>query len=1097
MKVHRSNRVERLLDALAEVIAEPPKDPFEPETIVVQSRAMATWLSMGLADRFGVWAGADFPFPRRFVHRVFDRVLDRSGSVEAFTGPGLLWAILAELPRHLDHASFGEVARFLADDPRGTSRFDLARRIAEAFDQYLVFRPDMILSWEAGGGDDWQARLWRAVSARLGGGHVAALARDLFSTLSSMPITDARVPGLPSRLCVFGISTLPPFHVDVLAALSRHLPVHLFVISPSRQYWADERVVSGMGSASAASDPIEALEDLDRVPPLLASLGTVGRDFQHVIEDRVHYHEDDRDLHVEPDTSSMLGRLQAGLLDFTPVASTSIADEDESVTVHACHSPMREVEALHDQLLHVLACDASLQPRDIVVMMSDVERYAPLVEAVFEREPNDPTFVPYTIADRTIRAQSPELEAFGRIVDLVGSRITASSVLDLVALEPIQRRFGISAEDVDTLTDWVRSSGIRWGIDAEHRKEHGQPKLDANTWQFGLRRLMLGYALPGRDREMFEGVLPYDEIEGQPAVLLGRFASLCGQLFELARTLEGPRGLRAWQSDLDALIDAMLDAPEGNTAGLDALRLALETLATEAELAGYEEPLPLHAVVSLLEDRIESDPPARGFMAGGVTFCAMLPMRSVPFAVVCLLGLSDGAFPRADRRVGFDLIAKHPRRGDRSRRSEDRYLFLEALLAARKRLLSFYVGQSIQDNSELPPSVVLAELVEELQRLHPNEDNGDAVRRRLVTHHPMQPFSPRYFRRDSDEGNRLFSFETGHREGAQALLGSPAEAERSPLLTEPLPEIVVPTAGLDLPLSTLLRFFRLPAAELLKRRLRVHLDDWARDHSDREPMEFTPLDEWKVGSAVLEHRLQDLGSDQSLALLRAAGVLPLGIPAEVRHETLAHVVDPIVTATRTLQVGEPLVRLDVDLRVGHTRLMGSLGERWPAGIISTQFARCSPKHLLAGWIRHLTLCVTAPRDQDLHTIIVARRNRDGASTVRFAPVADPHEHLEALVELYWQGQAEPLLLFPRSSLAFCRAFSQSRDAAAALSAASKEWNDRFTSERDDPHLRRLFGDDDPLAPNYSPFQAPLRSGDFPTLAISVFGPLLEHLEEST
>ena len=1092
MKVHRSNRVERLLDALVEVVAEPVPDPLQPECIVVQSGGMATWLSMQLSQRFGVFAGADFPFPRRFVHGVFEAVLDEPASgIEAFTGPRMLWTILAELEAHLEHPAFAEVARFVADDPRQTQRFDLARRIATVFDQYLIFRPDLVLGWEDGRDDHWQAQLWRAVSrrqsARGGCRHIAALARDLFATLSRPGFEPA---GLPSRVCVFGLSTLPPFYVDILAALGRHIQVHLFVISPSREYWAELR----SAKAAPSADPVETLEQLEHVPPLLASLGTVGRDFQYVLESQVDYDEDDRDLYVEPDDRTLLGALQANLLHLHPGPPAGPSGAEGSIAVHACHSPMREVEVLHDQILDRLAADPQLQPRDIVVMMSDVERYAPLVEAVFERDPNDPTFVPYCISDRPLRTQSPPLEAFFRVLDLIGSRVTASEVLDLLTLEPIQRRFGIGSEDVDTITGWVADSGIRWGIDAVHRKQHGQPKLEANTWQFGLHRMLLGYALDGRERETFAQVLPYDEIEGQQAVLLGSLAQLCDRLFTRVVDLERPRDLRQWQRDLSELAEALIDesAPGSD---LQPLRGVLELLCTEAEAAGFDQPLPLPALRSLLEERIEDDLPPRGFLAGGVTFCAMLPMRSVPFDVVCLLGLSDTAFPRSDRKVGFDLIAQQPRRADRSRRADDRYLFLEAVLAARRCLLAFYVGQSIQDNAELPPSVVLSELLEELARLAGAEDSVQWIRD-MVVRHPMQPFSPRYFRRSEGDDPRLFSFESGYCSGAAALLDNPTAQEHAPLLTRPLPELVTGTTSRELPLSTLIRFFRLPAAELLKRRLQVHLDDWSRDRSDREPMDLGPLDAWKVGDAILEHARQGIDPTRSLELLQAAGMLPLGTPARVKHEDIERIVDPIVATARALCDAPPRPRLDVDVRVGTTALVGTLAPRWPAGIIAPQFARCGAKHLLAAWIRHLALCAVAPEDQELRTIIVARADRGGgASVARFGPVSDSTDRLAELVELYWQGQREPLLLFPKASRTFCETLAQQPgDVGAALGAARRTYEDNRGGEGNDPHLQRLFADADVLAVGYTPFDTPLKAGDFPTLSVQVFGPLLAALE---
>ena len=397
MRLYRSNRVEALADALAQVVAAPTGDAFEPECVVVQSRGMATWLSMRLAREHGVWAGGEFPFPRRFVHRVFEAILpEAADALEAFAAPRLLWSILAELPGHLDHGAFKDLARFVADDPRGTGRFALAQHIAQVFDQYLVFRPNMLLAWEAGKEDHWQARLWRALVGRLGSRHLPGLARDFFEALDRDRFDRS---ALPTRVSVFGLSTLPPFFVRILAALGQRIPLHLFVVSPSQAWWADLRShrEALRDVRDEASDLAPEKESADTAmaahgaPSLLASLGMVARDFQGIIEAAADYDEPSDDLYVEPcpnaphsDGSAqppapgMLQQLQSDMLSLREREEPLVVRaNDDSISVHACHSPMREVEVLHDRILALLAADPTLQPRDVLVMMSSIDTYAP------------------------------------------------------------------------------------------------------------------------------------------------------------------------------------------------------------------------------------------------------------------------------------------------------------------------------------------------------------------------------------------------------------------------------------------------------------------------------------------------------------------------------------------------------------------------------------------------------------------------------------------------------------------------------------------------------------------------------------------------
>ncbi|MEM7156368.1 MAG: exodeoxyribonuclease V subunit gamma [Myxococcota bacterium] len=1106
MKVYRSNRVEALLDALTEMLREPAAGPMQSEPIMVHSRAMAVWLSMRLAERFDGWVGGAFPFPRRFVQDLFTGVLGpRADATEGFTRSRLLWSVMAALPELLATPAFEELRRYVATDPRGQARFQLAQRIAEVLDRYAIYRPREILSWDGGADDHWQARLWRAIVERQGRDHAPALARDVFRCLDSGDF-DRSV--LPARISVFGVSTLPPFYVQVLGALARHVPVHMFVLSPSQEYWAELR--SGRQALRALRDPETPLPSTtDLGNPLLASFGGVGRDFQLVLERELDYEEADASLYHEPEAATMLELMQSDVLhlrhrgaetedaeDPSRPPPHTVAPDDRSITFHACHSPMREVEMLHDQLLDILAGPKALgiAPHQVVVLMADVDTYAPLVEAVFGREQGEASFIPFCIADRRVRAESPAIEAFHRLLGLVGGRVTVSEILDLLAVEAVHTRFEISADDLDRVTEWVGAAGVRWGIDSQHRGDHGQPRYDQNTWRFGLQRLLLGYGLPGQGRETFAGVLPYDEIEGQDAELLGKLAEFCEQLFDHLARLVTPRTPGEWQEALTSLLDDMLATVGEAAFEHQQLRRSIDGLVTDAREAGFTGSLTLESMRALVEERLEEERPAQRFLAGGITFCAMLPMRTIPFEVVCMIGMSDGAFPRGDRKVGFDLMAERPQPGDRSRRSDDRYLFLEALLAARRRVIVSYVGQSIQDNSDLPPSVVVSELLDVLDESFVAEQGS--LRDQLVLRHPMQPFSPRYFGADPDP--RLWSYAKAYEEGARALHSEGGGDHRIELFEELLPpsEDDEGSEARPLELDRLVRFFQQPAAQLLKRRLGINLDEWVRDRSDREPMELDPLEQWRAGTEILEHRLDNLPSLRSRELLRGMGLLPLGAAGDSLYEAIAMDTDPIAAVARRLRDGSRLANLPIDLSLTDLRLVGQLDRRWPNAIVHAQYGMVRPKHLLSAWIRHLVLCVLSPSDQTRQSVLVGRPGKPGGAKIcRLQPVDDARARLEDLARLYVTGQQRPLLLFPRASFAYVEALREDKGDTEARIAARGAWEGRGFAERDDPHLARIFGDQDPLHEGFSLLSPPLVGGDFASLSRRVFGPLLDHLRE--
>lgn len=1077
-------------------MAERPLSPLETECVVVGGRRVAGWLSMRLAERFGVWSGAQFPFPRRFVAQVMrwleperteGLVLDEQGALQ--------WLVLPLLDVRMSEPAFVDLKRYCKEDPTGLARFGLAAKIAGLFDRYLVHRPEMVLGWERGAAaDDWQAALWRDIAATRGGDHFAALLEACVTRLRRREPLGTGKGALPSRVAFFGIASLPPSYLQLVGALAEAIDVHLFVPSPSMGWWAEIR----RHRRRAAPEDLSITDDDGH--PLLASLGTLGGDFQRLLETECTYVDAAADLYREPDPTTMLGCLQADLLHLRVRGeggepARPIADDDESIAVFSCHSRLREVEVLHDRVLALLAADPTLEPRDIAVYLTDVDGYAPLVEAVFERDRDDPTFVPFSIADRSPRACNPTLEAWLRILALVGGRMTASEILDLLALEPVAARFGFAADELDRIGRWVDDAGVRWGIDAAHRREHGQPAIDENTWRFGLRRLLLGHALPGDDTS-FAGVLPFDGIEGSTSALLGRLVDACETMFQLAERLAAPRSVATWHVDLERAMSSMLAGRTGAHWELADIREALARVARAAAQAGFEGEVPLpvlrDAVVACLDDAAV----ARGSTNIGIGFAGLQPMRAVPSRVVVVLGLSDGVFPRADHGVDFDHMRRTPRPGDRNGRDDDRYAFLEVLVAAGERLLLGYVGQSSQDDRDLPPSVALAELLDVLgagffvpgtEKLAPSE-RATAVQRRLATRQPMQPFSPRNFGADADA--RLFSYAAPYLEGARALAGG-TRHERAALFTDALPPLD-PAVPIDL--DRFVRLLQRPQSELLKRRLDVDLKDWSRQRTDREPMELGGLDEWKLGGRLLELRMGGVPVDRCRELLRQGGGLPLGALGEATFAALGAQVEPLVRASFGLGGGAPLPPRDVDLRVGDLRLVGHLRHRRERGLAMVHFGKLSARHEIELWVLHLVACALDPPGES--TVVARTADDDLPGVVHFGKVERPMVVLEQLAALFAVAMREPVLLFPRASMAYTAELRDSGDREAALAAARKELGDRNGGDAQDESVIRIFGDRDVLAPGYSLFDRPMAAGDFETVTLEVFTPLFEHRRRS-
>jgi exodeoxyribonuclease V gamma subunit len=757
---------------------------------------------------------------------------------------------------------------------------------------------------------------------------------------------------------------------------------------------------------------------------------------------------------------------------------------DDSLRVHVCHSPMREVQVLHDQLLDVFQRNSDIHLHDVIVMMPDIDTYAPLIEAVFGSGASG-IRIPYTISDRGPAGESPVIQAFMTAIHLAGSRLPVQEMLDLLSMAPVRQRFGLGEEDVKTVRRWIWDAGVRWGCDAGHRAEAGQPACEENTWAFGLSRLFLGIAMPDDTEALFHGTLPYPGIEGKAGEILGRAAAFFDAMFQLSVDSRAPKPAAEWGRLLRELLSRLIWKDSGNDYQHRMVRDSLESFSAGAKEAGFDAPIERDVVVQFLTQTFKQRPSVRGFLSGGVTFCNLLPMRSIPFKVVCLLGMNDADFPRSRLPSGFDLMALRTRAGDRSVRNDDRYLFLEALLSARERLLVFYVGRSVSDNSVLPPSVVVGELLDSLEEGFYTAEcsSGDWGKRLwdlLTTVHPLQPFSPLYF--DSEVPGR-FSYSGQHLAGARALTGPREEAPL--LLRSSLPRREEDS---EVRLSNLVRFFRMPAEYLLSRRLGVDLRERIEEMEDREPISLDALARFGAGEYLLSGKLRDLPSEDIYPVLKGSGKLPLGVPGRIAFDDLDQEAGLLAEDIREAFGAEemlPPVPAEVDL--GGYRVTGTIDRLTERGRMVHTFGRPTEGRKIELWITHLFMNIVSSLPCPAASLMIGR-GRKGVERCGFDPNPDAAGLLRDLLEVYRLGLSSPLPLFPVASCAYVRAYidagenSPEPKAMAAIIRAFLSTHTEYPGESAHPAVRRLFGTRNPLTD--------LGEAGFAELAVRVFGPML-------
>ncbi len=1056
-EVHQSHRLEDLLEILAHRLQHEPLPPLEWETVLVPAQGLARWVQLRLAERFGIVAGLRLPFPGAFLQDLCRRA--EPGSNDLFARDVMLWRLWRVLGSAVHRSELGAAARYFADDPTGTKRLQLCQRLAGCFDDYQLYRDDVLLAFAQGdSGKDhgphgaWQANLWRALLAdagvqttngdpkkrgrgKTGKGAGPWLFPELASGPQRAPVAtsahrlerlralladpDRARAALPPRLSVFGAGTLPPAFVRLLQRIAEHVPVTMYVPQPTAHYFGDIRradATSLLGSLGAESREFaEILIDLEEGSPPLTRI--------------------DADVPEVAPPTTLLSCLQHDIvqvLDRGDGDRFPLRADDASLRVHDCHSPQRELEVVRDQILGAFADDPSLQPHEVLVLVPDVDRYAPYAHAVFGPVADH---LPFHVADRSPARDLPLCKALLEVLDLATSRLVAFDVLHLLEEPSLRRRFGLFATDLPPLRHLCRNAGIRWGRDGASREAwHGVPAFEANSWRQGLDRLLLG-AATGPTDELFGDLLPAaDTTEGR-LPLLTRFLHFADTLFDELASLREPRSLADHAQRIDDLVATMF-APDGadEELAVSHVHAATAQLRTTAAAARHDETVSLTVLRDWLLSALAQRTGARGFLAGAVTVAAMLPMRTVPARWLFVCGLDDASFPRRDVVVPFDLLAHEHRRGDRTRRLDDRQMFLDVLLAARDRLHLTFVGRSAKDDAPCAPSVVLAELMEHLERTCAPPPGGTTVRDAIVVQHPLQPWG-RGYRDDRDP--RLVTFARGHGAGIGPL-------EKEPPWHDGTTAPAVVDGRETIRLDELLEFWRHPCRWYLRNVVHLSLPrDDDRD-DDSEPFSLHNLDLYNLQETALRRACRgEPPPANPFADARARGILPVGEHGRV---AFANADEETQRFLRAAMRHRATGRATVTAHGTDFVITGDVEGLGPDELVLMRAAKMKAKDRLKAWILHVVLA--AARHQGAADLPGATRviARDVAALASALDRETADEHLELFVRGLRAGRTAPLPFFEGGSFEYGKALHKGDDESAAMRKARAKWREPDGSE---------------------------------------------------
>ncbi|BBX18623.1 exodeoxyribonuclease V subunit gamma [Mycolicibacterium duvalii] len=1049
LHLHRADRTDLLADGLGTLLSTPPADPFAEDLVLVSARGMERWLSQRLSHVLGrgsgddgVCAGVTFRHPASLIAELTGTVDDDPWSPDT-----MVWPLLDVIDCSLDEpwcstlaAHFGHFEHGEEQELRRGRRYAVARRLAGLFASYARQRPGLLVDWlehRTDGLDDdlaWQPPLYRALVARIDADPPHVRHANTVARLQNSPTE------LPHRVSLFGHTRLPVTDIELLHALSAHHDLHLWLPHPSDDLWASLRGVH---------DIVPRRDDTTHRAVGHPLLATLGRDLRELQRGLPAAPDTDECLGAAPRPDTLLGWLQSDIAaDAVRPGDRDHRASDRSVQVHSCHGAARQIDVLREVLLGLLEDDPTLEPRDILVMCPDIETYAPLLVADFGlgdvvAGAHPAHRLRVQLADRALTQTNPLLGVAGQILALAGGRATASEVLNLAESAPVRHRFGFSDDDLDTIGDWVRQANIRWGFDRESRLPYGVDFVQ-NTWRFGVDRVLAGVAMSDDSQAWLDTTLPLDDVGSNHVELAGRFADYVDLLHRGVESLSGTAPLARWLSALAAALDAVTAVPDGDEWQVRQVEREFAEILTTA---GPHRDVELRCsdVKALLARRLAGRPTRANFRTGTLTVCTMVPMRSVPHRVVCLVGLDDGVFPRHGVVDGDDVLARDPRTGERDIRSEDRQLLLDAISAATEKLVVTYTGADAHTGQRKPPAVPLVEVLDALDLTV-----GRSVRKRVLVEHPLQPFDIRNVT-PGELGmppGEPFTFDPTARDAAAVAAGH--RVPQPSLLSAPLP----PPPPDDVALDDLIGFFKDPVKGFF--RALDYTLPWDVDTvEDAMPVEIDALQEWKVGDRMLDDVLRGMDPATAQQAEWRRGALPPGRLGWRKAIELRDQVAALAGAAERHRARAPRA-FDVDIPIGGgRRVTGTVPKVYGDRLVAVTYSKLDGRHLLTSWIQLVAL--TAARSGDWTAVCVGRPKRGATPRLRMLgrPEQSPVDVLADLVAMYDAGRREPIPLPLKTSYAWAEARFSRAD---PLRDAGFRWNSsRFPGENEEPAHQQVWG----------------------------------------
>ncbi|MFT5208964.1 MAG: exodeoxyribonuclease V gamma subunit [Flavobacterium sp.] len=1073
------------------------QDPFLPTIIVVQSLGIGQWLKHQIALHSGIAANIECILPADLIWRLYKSVLPQHQlpEISPFNRNFITWRISEILPE-CQSEEFESIQTYLKGKGDNILRtYQLSSVIAGLFDQYLLYRPDWISEWEEGVDDEsqpWQSILWRKLIQQSGMNKKQHRGNLHSNFIKSLRQQEPKLDAFPKNISVFGLSSLPAMHMQALQAVGQYLDIGIYFLNPCEHYWGD--IVSERDLAKKSikkmlnkSDTLVDEDYFDVGNPLLSSMGKQGREYLELLLESddiqtIEYFKEQKE-------ESVLAKIQNDILHLDDGKDSEQSTELEfsNLQIHASHSRQREIEILYDHILHLLEREVS--PSEIIVMAPNISDYAPYIKTSFQGK------LRYSITDQALNEESMIVDVFETILNLPESRFTSLDIISLLETPAISRKLNIDKNDLEKLHYWIKETGIRWELDGDSKSNNWDlPPREFNTWVFGLKRLLLGFAMSNKKfgqtsndtmAKSIENIAPF-EITPSDTPLIEKLIGFIRLLSKYRSELGQEKKGTAWLTLLLSITEALFYPENEDELALNQIRDIFLGLIDQLNEAQFTSIISPQLIRYWFSDQLSNMKQTRGLISGGITFANLVPMRSIPFEGIFLIGMNDKEYPREDQQLGFDLMRNTYRKGDRSKKVDDRYLFLEALISAKSYFYLSYQGRSIKDNKPLPPSVLVSDLQDYLKGLYGTD---------FTIEHPLQPFNEKYFNPEypllktyNHSWYKALRSSTQKKPFVDAIIGHTLATKKNGTKGNDTKENrKIEEENQLIELHDLINFFRHPAKNYLQKQLGIHLGIEQVDLQETESFKLDGLESYKLSDSALEVLVKQYSQDRnSLNIwkkqVRAEGMIMEGVIGDGilnrEIEKAKAIYNLLLPHLKPQQIYSGDIKLNSHILIGDIDCMGD-------EYIDYRTGSLRERQKIEVWIKHLFRAATGANGSSrLISKHPTQSKKASEAIFKEMPEHDAIQYLCELTELYTNSLGAPFAYLPEASAVYFDTYLLENDVDKALDKAHKHFNSgRAPGEGLDSYYKRLY-------------QFPLdKEHNFSAIAERILSPMRQYWEK--